>query len=624
MADAPKILESDTMKQSLPKLNQSIANSNKALIDSDSANLKANQAVTTAYEAVKKSDSVKSQLDNIIISKGESDAEVLQARGDFSLLSERLGNTDAVIEETISKVDERELKNRIFRKKVYLDLPLRFPDYNTILSFEDASYMLSQSFTIDWETKELFLVYEPGGGTSTKRWIVIYDIPTKKYKRCFHAGNSGGEGIVVKKEGYSRFMYVKSKESTLGKYNITTYPQNLTSINPVAEYDVGLAFDFSYLKGLWLVEQGNAAYGTYQRRTAFGLFNDSFQRVGSVDVAPEIGGYFSSPYQSYIPKRQGVALGEELIYQATGGNQKMDQAPAPYGYHGLKILDYSGKLIQEGVVDPFLMADKLTQMGYYVDRIESEGAHLSPSGDLYSLMVHVTDLNSQNAGNQGIIIFKELCGDEEGVIDFSSISRNYFKINNLLLENGAFPRHANKQMHNPYTGEVLDTFDKILDFMSGVELKKLSFFSNEVTVKDINGTNIPANTYVSIQNANNYTFVVDFYGRTTSDEYIIYGNSGERVQAVSRSSSVQNHKMTEDDGSVIYKYDESFNNHKTTGFYYKKSTDSNNPINQYGFLDVRGSAVTCVQIFYPVASNRYFWRTFNDNSWSSWTTVSGS
>ncbi|MEW5569579.1 pyocin knob domain-containing protein [Rossellomorea marisflavi] len=577
-------------------------------------------------------------LQDVIDEQGEVTSQVLKSQQDALAIKNLVEGNQVVknvafdqykqenlqsLNKSNSRIDEREIKNRIFKKKIYKSLPLKFPDYDSIVSGEDATYLLTQSFTIDWDAKELYLLYEPGGGTSTKRWVVVYNLDTNTYKSCFHAGNSGGEGIVVKKENGIRYMYVKSQDNKLGKYNLTTLPANKASITPIKEYDVGLAFDFSYLNGKWLVEQGNAAYGTYHRRTAFGLYNDSFQKIGSMDVSPEIGGYFNSSYQAYIPKRQGIAMGEKFIYQATGGNQRMDQAPQPFGYQGLKIMDYSGALLQEGVVDPFLMADKLRTLGYFVDRIESEGIHLSPSNDLYTLTVHVTDLNNTKSNTEGIIIFKELCGDEDGAIDFSSMSRNYFKINSSYIENGSFPKHSNRQMYDPYTGNVLDTFDKILDFMAGVELRKLSFFSNEVIVSDIKGAPIPSNTYVNIQNANNFTFVVDFYGRTTSNEFVIYGNSGARTQVLSRSEGVQNHKLTEDNGRAIYKYDESFDGHKTTGFYYKKSTDHNNPINQYGFLDVKSSELTCIQVYYPLISKNFYWRSFYDGNWSNWITVSG-
>jgi hypothetical protein len=72
----------DTLREGTDKINQSIDQSNQA-IDT------ANDAITVANDANVKSSDTQQQLDNIVINNGESDAEVLQARGYYSLLKDR-------------------------------------------------------------------------------------------------------------------------------------------------------------------------------------------------------------------------------------------------------------------------------------------------------------------------------------------------------------------------------------------------------------------------------------------------------------------------------------------------------------------------------------------------------
>lgn len=534
-------------------------------------------------------------------------------------LSSTIEGINTTINEQQKDIDRRELKDKLFKKSIFREFPLWFDDYDFIVSQEGVDYIYPQSFTIDWETREIFFLYEPGGGTSTKRWVVVRHLDTGQYLRCFHAGNSGGEGIVVKWEGNQRYLYVKTTHPNLGKFNITNLPTNRSSISPIQEYNVGLAFDFSYRNGLWLIEQGGPSYGTYQRRTTFVYFNESFNPIGSITISPEIGGYFSSPYEPYIAKRQGIALHDDLIIQSSGGSYRPDQPPVtPYGYQGLKIMTMNGELIAEGLMNPEKVMSKLSNMGYFTNRVENEGIHISPDGEVYTLMVHQLRVYEEPAKTGGLLLMKEF-SDDPNVIDWKDTSDTYPVINRVNLENGSFPRHEDGKMYDPYTAEVLDTLDKILDFMQGTELKQFSFFTNEVDVFNIDGTELPENTFVIIRNTNNWTFSVTYKSTSSHGDYMVWGASGNRTI---RPIMAQNRKLTEDNGSSIYRYGVDLDTITTTGWYYIDSQAPNNPNQTYGFLQVISSATTHVQFFYPVTNNDiYYKRTFNNGSYSAWRQV---
>jgi Polysaccharide deacetylase len=94
----------DTLRDGTDKINQSIDQSNQAIDKANSADTKADSAISTANQANTKSDDTQQQLNNIVINNGESDAEVLQARGSYSVLNERLQAADAQLADTESLV----------------------------------------------------------------------------------------------------------------------------------------------------------------------------------------------------------------------------------------------------------------------------------------------------------------------------------------------------------------------------------------------------------------------------------------------------------------------------------------------------------------------------------------
>jgi predicted GH43/DUF377 family glycosyl hydrolase len=83
MADAPKILGTDTLRDAYPKLNSAIDNSN--------------EAKTTA-------DTVQSQFDQVVAEAGSNNPEVVQARGEAVNLNARLNETDAQLADTMQLI----------------------------------------------------------------------------------------------------------------------------------------------------------------------------------------------------------------------------------------------------------------------------------------------------------------------------------------------------------------------------------------------------------------------------------------------------------------------------------------------------------------------------------------
>jgi hypothetical protein len=109
MAEAQRILGTESLRQSYPKLNAAIDNSNEALTKATTAESNSATAVNTANTAETKADSTQAQLDTIIIESGTSDAETLQARTNadaltFTTLQERLNNSDSQVAQTKKQI----------------------------------------------------------------------------------------------------------------------------------------------------------------------------------------------------------------------------------------------------------------------------------------------------------------------------------------------------------------------------------------------------------------------------------------------------------------------------------------------------------------------------------------
>lgn len=87
MADAEKLLPKDKLYEGYPKINKAIDNANSAARN-------ASTALEQASNSLMKSNATQQQLDNIILENGQNDAEIVQSRGDFPLLYQRLDAND--------------------------------------------------------------------------------------------------------------------------------------------------------------------------------------------------------------------------------------------------------------------------------------------------------------------------------------------------------------------------------------------------------------------------------------------------------------------------------------------------------------------------------------------------
>jgi lysophospholipase L1-like esterase len=168
MADAPKLLGTDTLRQAYPKFNQAIDNANEALGTANTAKSTADTAKSTADTALANSENTQTQLDTIVIN-GDSSVEAAQARvaadgSTFTTLKERLDNRD---EQLAERPTQEELKTETLQYKMpkYRFFPKRIKDkilagqtvtYTILgdsISQSDGATSFEMKWNIRWETE---------------------------------------------------------------------------------------------------------------------------------------------------------------------------------------------------------------------------------------------------------------------------------------------------------------------------------------------------------------------------------------------------------------------------------------------------------------------------------------
>ncbi|WP_426940670.1 hypothetical protein ACQCPO_30765 (plasmid) [Bacillus mycoides] len=120
MADAPKLLPTDSLKVGYPKINQGITNANEALNKSFTAEYNSTNAINIA-------DNLKKQLDELVI-EGDSSVEAAQARVDedrrkFDTLKDRLDFKDR----ELNKISATNAQFRLTILSAYDDIEAYHP-----------------------------------------------------------------------------------------------------------------------------------------------------------------------------------------------------------------------------------------------------------------------------------------------------------------------------------------------------------------------------------------------------------------------------------------------------------------------------------------------------------------
>jgi len=415
----------------------------------------------------------------------------------------------------------------LYRKRIALQLPLRPPEYDSIISTYNYNYIYPQSFAIDETTNELFIVFSSSGGTNTWQWIAVYDWPSGTHKTTFSAGSGIGEGIYIQHESGTRYLYVRGDTSgSIGKYDITNLPGSLSRLTPTAEFAVDLQAAFTARNGVFYVESNTHPVGVKLRRYLFTVFDsDLMTRLGEVKFNIFHSGDLNE-YKDYIPKRQGIAAGDGYFVAAYGGIYQGGTKTNEM-IQGIMLMDGSGKPRMHCLLDPQKMMDVLVANGVNCSRIENEGAFVTSDNRIYTLYVTV---GAETASSDGIVIFEELSNAPDS-IDFRSAAFNpvSFPDTDSYWPN----RIQGNNIYNPITGQKFQSLNEIMDFMVATDCRTFDFYTSSAgTITDINGVNLPGSSHISIFNMNNNTFFYSIRSVSKNEYYLVNGSPRVQTKAM--------------------------------------------------------------------------------------------
>lgn len=443
-----------------------------------------------------------------------------------------IGYSDSNVESTLDALSLNSTQ-RMHMKRVAHRLPLLFPDYDAIIATYGYTYIYPQGFAIDDVASEIHVMYGAVGGATAEQWVAVYDRATNAYKSCYGLGNtSSGEGLVVRYDGATRYAYARYTNGVVCKVDITVLPATRTLLPPVSTHNVGLYYELTYRDGRFLIEQNGAPVGVNISRTLFSTFDTSFNRTGSLQfdkIDTGFTGQADSVFGPFIPKRQGIALGDGFIATSHGGYIAAAGPAVFYAYQGIKLYNLSGERQAESIMNPMAMIGIMQANGMSCTRIENEGVVVDASGKVFTMYVHKGRTDIQPPISDGVVIFEEFSSSTEA-IDFSSAVAPYPSYQQSRLMEGTFPRSADSVMVNPLTGAAFTTLEQILTFMQDTDLREIAFYSSAVNITDINGSAFPNTVLVTLSNANNATFFMSILGEQQTTDYIIFGDPGSRTQ----------------------------------------------------------------------------------------------
>lgn len=426
-------------------------------------------------------------------------------------------------------------KNK-FKKRIIANIPSAPPTYQRVLNIEtESTIFIAQGMCLDRADNKLYIIMSsPGSGKNM--WVFVYKWGSFEYLNTFGlklTGVTGGEGIEVIRDGNRKYVYARTISNGVERFDITIDPSEMTIIHPSDSYINGAGGQISYRNGAWLVRQWAATTGNGTHNNQFHALDGTLTQITSVKTFDplDVGVDVTRPGYKFVPKIQGMILGDGFMFAPMGGASGISGEAEGYGYCGIRIFDMSSNRVCDNLLNPIRYAQKLISMGIHCTRMEYEGAFQDVDGKIYSLAV-IVNPGLAGAEEGGMLIAEEYATGDDA-IDFIDCTGIIPVPNRERLISGVYPVDRVGVLRNPFNGEILNSWDSILTLMSTYSLPRLSYFSSIASgIVDINGEALPPSSFVEIYSANDDTFVITIFINGAARLYRIYGNAGNRVQAV--------------------------------------------------------------------------------------------
>lgn len=422
--------------------------------------------------------------------------------------------------------------SRAYRKRIVHSLPFKFPEYDEAQALWGNLY--PQAFQVDLRADELFVNYN----SAAFNMAAVFKWSTGEYKTCFGWATAYvTEGFEILYEGSKRYLYTRAIVNGLGKYDITTLPENLSTVPAASTINTDQGINFTYREGIWTVTDQSQPIGAQISRGNFKKLNENFQPVGTFSIPEMMAGGNPHKYRdNTIPKMQGFCdMGGSYAF-VIGGFYGAGAVVTPYEYQGIRIFSAQGHVLADNLMDPRRMISILQSAGLNPTRVENEGVQLV-DGKIISFTVTSSYGTTPGNTTEGLVFFEEF-SDHPQALDFSSAAVMWTAPDIDRLQSGRHPRQVDRTLRDPVSFEVLNTVPKIIDYMKAVNQSEFSFYSSSVSVTDVNGVKIPSGHLVRISNGNNGTFYMEWAAPVRRRSFQIYTSGGVLVQLPDDSGTI--------------------------------------------------------------------------------------
>lgn len=397
-----------------------------------------------------------------------------------------------------------------YKKRLVHNLVYQHPDAAAASSQFGAS-LYPQTFVIDTTANEILVISGP------PQIVSVYNWTTGAYKGVVYSlGRSGtSESADIRYINGKRYLYtvdVSGKAGTLTRFDITTTPQKLTTINPTDTYTMDVLNSAHYRYGHWVsasITPNSGSDTSFRNRGRLTFYDDNFTQTGMADFPVSTTGGTRQYQTAGMPKMQGFDEGPGFFVYGCGGGTSGATTLTAYHYQGVRVFTPGGAPI----VDSLTKADKtlaiLNANGCNGDIIENEGVQIV-GNSIYTLSPINTG-SSAGATTGGIVVLEEF-SQADDAIDFSSAAANWTMTDPKRIQSGSYPVSSDGFLRNQVTWDKLNSLTDICVYMQAIGQDRFAFYSSDAPVTDSVGTAIPAGYYVEVLNRNQMSFVVRLYG----------------------------------------------------------------------------------------------------------------
>lgn len=479
-------------------------------------------------------------------------------------------------------------------------IPLRFSGYDALVTSSGNTYYYPQGLALD--ATYLYVLYSPTGSGDQKRLIVVYNRSTSEVVRKFYAGTAGGESIHVETVGSSKYLYVKASASTLGKYDITTLPAEMSTKASMATYNVGLMYNFCKNNNDWIIEQDTPTRMPSTTREVFGIYQNNLSTIKRYfTLDPSVSGFWGTDYNFDTPKRQGIAALDGNLYQVVGGNYYIGNATTPYRNQGVQLISSSGDIAESFTYNPNELASLLTAEGETVTRIEHESAFVY-QGKIYALVVYNFEVPNTNGSSH------RYCLVEYGAPDAKyTVGENTEII--MSRHSDSYMPPVNGKLKNEYTGANINSMQDLVKYMFHTNRTEVIFYSSDVTINDENGVALAGGITVRVTSAKIGIYWIEYNQNRQSNKVLLTYVDGTNT------FTVYNQNVEPAKSGI------NLNTYLETGNFYVTNSTNGPGGSNHGFVESHHTGTNGQQIFRPYNSATRSFRYYTGGTWSAWTTI---